>query len=122
VVDYFRWRGEDALRNALNAHCYWLLRRKGRQAGEADAELRGLSVPAKHDLLFGHGISFNALPAWQKRGTGLYWEEYDREGANPLTGEPTIARRRHIRRDLELSVRDAYSAFLQRVFRTSVAF
>ena len=21
VVDYFRWRGEDARRNALNAHC-----------------------------------------------------------------------------------------------------
>jgi tRNA(His) guanylyltransferase len=27
VVDYFRWRAEDAHRNALNAHCYWLLRR-----------------------------------------------------------------------------------------------
>ena len=22
VVDYFRWRQEDATRNALNAHCY----------------------------------------------------------------------------------------------------
>lgn len=26
VLDYFRWRGEDAHRNALNAHCYWTLR------------------------------------------------------------------------------------------------
>ena len=22
VIDYFRWRNEDAMRNALNAHCY----------------------------------------------------------------------------------------------------
>ena len=30
VVDYFRWRSEDAHRNALNGHCYWLLRKQGR--------------------------------------------------------------------------------------------
>ncbi len=29
VCDYFRWRNEDAHRNALNSHCYWLLRRQG---------------------------------------------------------------------------------------------
>lgn len=23
VIDYFRWRAEDANRNALNAYCYW---------------------------------------------------------------------------------------------------
>ena len=28
VVDYFRWRHEDSYRNALNAHCYWMLRKK----------------------------------------------------------------------------------------------
>ena len=32
VVDYFRWRNEDAHRNALNAHCYWTLRRQGMDA------------------------------------------------------------------------------------------
>src|ERR1700736_5479120 len=30
VVDYFRWRSEDAHRNALNAHCYWLQRKQGK--------------------------------------------------------------------------------------------
>jgi tRNA(His) 5'-end guanylyltransferase len=118
VVDYFRWRGEDALRNALNAHCYWLLRRQGRRAGEADAELRGLSASGKHELLFREGIHFDDLPAWQKRGTGLYWEEYDRPGANPVTSEPTMARRRRIRRDLELPVREAYSEFLRGLMRS----
>lgn len=28
VVDYFRWRQEDAHRNSLNSHCYWALRKK----------------------------------------------------------------------------------------------
>jgi tRNA(His) guanylyltransferase len=113
VVDYFRWRGEDARRNALNAHCYWLLRGLGRHAGAADAALRGLSVAGKNELLFENGINFNDLPAWQKRGSGLYWEEYERPGANPVTGERAVARRRRIRRDLELPVRDDYAAFLR---------
>ena len=29
VEDYFRWRQEDANRNALNSHCYWMLRKEG---------------------------------------------------------------------------------------------
>ena len=32
VRDYFLWRQEDAHRNALNAHCYWLLRKQGGSA------------------------------------------------------------------------------------------
>ena len=36
VVDYFRWRAEDAHRNALNAHCYWLLRGQGLDGRAAD--------------------------------------------------------------------------------------
>ncbi len=113
VVDYFRWRGEDAHRNALNAHCYWLLRRLGRDVGEATAALRGLPVSGKNELLFENGINFNDLPSWQKRGSGLYWEEYERPGQNPVTGEEVVARRRRIRHELQLPVRDAYSAFLR---------
>ena len=113
VVDYFRWRAEDAHRNALNAHCYWLLRKQGRDVGQATAALRGLSVAAKNELLFQGGINFNDLPSWQKRGSGLYWEEYERPGENPVTGEPVVARRRRICHDLELPLKDAYSAFLR---------
>ena len=115
VVDYFRWRAEDAHRNALNAHCYWTLRKRGRAAREADEALRGLSVSDKNELLYRHGVNFNDLPAWQRRGTGLFWEEYERIGENPLTGERVAARRRRLRRDSELPVRDAYSEFLRRL-------
>jgi len=115
VVDYFRWRNEDAHRNALSAHCYWLLRKQGQSVGQATAALKGLSVAAKNELLFQNGVNFNDLPSWQKRGSGLYWEEYDRPAKNPKTGEQVIARRRRIRHDLELPMKDEYSAFLRRV-------
>jgi tRNA(His) guanylyltransferase len=113
VVDYFRWRSEDAHRNALNAHCYWLLRKQGRVVGEATAALKGLSVAGKNELLFRSGINFNDLPAWQKRGSGLYWEWYDRPAENPTTGEQVVARRRRVRHNLDLPMKDDYSAFLR---------
>jgi tRNA(His) 5'-end guanylyltransferase len=112
VVDYFRWRNEDAHRNALNSHAYWMLRMIGKSVGEATSTMKGLSVAQKNELLFRHGVNFNELPAWQKRGSGLSWEEYDRPAENPLTGEKVVARRRRVRRDLELPMKDDYSAFL----------
>src|ERR1700741_2933777 len=112
VVDYFRWRNEDAHRNALNAHCYWLLRKQGQNIGEATAALQGLSVATKNELLFRHGINFNALPLWQRRGTGLYWGEYDRPAENPRTGEQVVARRRRPRRDLGVALKADHSALL----------
>jgi len=115
VIDYFRWRNEDAHRNALNAHCYWLLRKQGKGVGEATATLKGMSVVDKNELLFKHGVNFNDLPLWQRRGVGLYWEEYDRPAENPVTGEKVVARRRRIRRDLELPMKDDYSTFLRKL-------
>jgi tRNA(His) 5'-end guanylyltransferase len=113
VVDYFRWRNEDAHRNALNAHCYWLLRKQGKTIEQATAMLKGMSVADKNELLFRYGINFNALPLWQRRGVGLYWEWYDRPAKNPTTGEKVIARRRRICRNMELPMKDDYSAFLR---------
>jgi tRNA(His) guanylyltransferase len=118
VVDYFRWRNEDAHRNALNAHGYWLLRKQGKSVGEATASMSGLSVAQKNELLYQHGVNFNDLPLWQKRGSGLYWEQYDRPALNPVTGDAVTARRRRIRRELELPMKDEYSAFLQKLLST----
>jgi tRNA(His) guanylyltransferase len=119
VVDYFRWRNEDAHRNALNAHCYWLLRKTGKDVAEATGALKGMSVAEKNELLFQHGLNFNDLPLWQKRGVGLYWEEYDRPAENPVTGEKVLAQRRRIRRDLELPMKDEYSTFLRKLIATA---
>lgn len=115
VRDYFRWRSEDAHRNALNAHCYWLQRKQGRSAGEATAHLEGMSVADKNELLFQNGINFNDLPSWQKRGVGVYWKSFLKEATNPKTGEAVTAQRRKLHVDLELPMRDAYDAFIFRL-------
>jgi tRNA(His) guanylyltransferase len=115
VVDYFRWRHEDAQRNALNAHCYWLLRKRGESVSFATNALHKLSVSAKNELLFNEGINFNDLPNWQKRGIGLYWEAYEKEGVNPQTGETVIATRRRIKSDHDLPMKKEYDHFLESV-------
>ena len=118
VVDYFRWRNEDAYRNALNAHCYWLLRKQGKTVGDATAALEGLSVPDKNELLFRHGVNFNDLPLWQKRGCGVHWKTLEHPAKNPITGEDVVARRRRLHRDLSLPMKDAYSEFIAALLRT----
>jgi tRNA(His) guanylyltransferase len=114
VVDYFRWRNEDAHRNALNAHCYWMLRKAGDRAEVATGKLDRLSVGDKNELLYQKAnINFNDLPSWQKRGMGLYWEAYQKESTNPQTGAQVLAMRRRIKVDLELSMKDDYSHFVR---------
>ena len=113
VIDYFRWRHEDAHRNALNAHGYWLLRGQGQSAQAATAALAGLSVADKNELLFRGGIQFNTLPAWHKRGAALYMREETRPGVDPRTGTSRPALRRVLHRDLELPVGEAYGAFVR---------
>lgn len=116
VEDYFRWRHEDAHRNALNAHCYWMLRKEGENVKNATDQVKGLSRQEKHDLLFSRDINFNELPSWQKRGTGLYWTEIEKSGFNPKTKQSTVSTRRHIFKDYELPLGDDYSQFIQTQF------
>lgn len=112
VVDYFRWRNEDAHRNSLSAHCYWALRKEGLSVAQATATIEGASVAEKNELLFQRGINFNDLPLWQRRGVGVMWEDYDKEGLNPVTGETTTTRRRRLRTILELPMKDEYDLFV----------
>ena len=119
VVDYFRWRAEDAHRNALNAHCYWLLRGAGKSARDATSRLVGLSVAEKNELLFAAGVNFNELPTWQRRGIGVYWRQEAKEGQNPLPGETTTALRRQLLVDLDLPMKDAYSEFLRELIESA---
>ncbi|MBO0358535.1 guanylyltransferase [Hymenobacter sp. BT186] len=113
VVDYFRWRQEDAGRNSLNAHCYWLLRKQGQTVAQATAQVKGQRTATKHDLLFANGINYNNLPAWQKRGVGVYWEEYSKSGLNPVRQEIVETSRRRLATNLELPLGEPYSEFVQ---------
>ncbi|QDT48987.1 tRNAHis guanylyltransferase [Symmachiella dynata] len=119
VVDYYRWRNEDAARNALNSLCYWTLRKDGQNEQQATKRLLGLSVSQKNELLFQYGINFNDIPNWQKRGVGLLWEEYDKPAVNPVTGEEVTARRRRIRTEFELPMKNEYDQLIRSLISQS---
>lgn len=119
VRDYFLWRQEDAHRNALNAHCYWLLRKSGKSAQEATNQLLGLSVAEKNEFLFQSGLNFNDLPSWQKRGAAVYWDTYQKPAVKPITGESVLASRRRVAHDLELPIGEPYAAFIEHLVAES---
>jgi len=119
VIDYFRWRNEDAHRNALNAHCYWALRNEGKNVQQATDGLHRLSIAEKNELLWQRGVNFNDLPLWQRRGVGLYWEGYQKATRNPLTGEDVAASRSRLKTELELPMKDEYGLFIKKLVEDS---
>ena len=114
VEDYFRWRQEDANRNALNAHCYWMLRKEGKSVHAATSELKGKGAAFKNELLFSRGINYDKLPSWQKRGVGLWKEDYEKEGFNPITQESIMAIRSRIHVEYNLPLSDEYGELIRR--------
>ena len=115
VVDYFRWRQEDARRNSLNSHCYWALRKEGVSAANAQKLLSGISNSQKNEILFERGINYNDLPSWQKRGIGIFFRNEQRQGFNPVTQETVSCLRRALHVETELPTGREYSQFVTRI-------
>ena len=113
IIDYFRWRSADASRNCLSAYCYWRRRKSGETARQASKAIERLSMDAKIDMLKEFGDTFDELPTWQRRGMLFFWQDYEKEGLNPVTGEKTVAQRRRIAVDLELPAGPGFSDYLQ---------
>jgi tRNA(His) guanylyltransferase len=112
VIDYFSWRQADAARSALNGWCYWTLRNNGRTREEATSALQGANAATKNELLYQHGVNFDEIPAWQRRGVGLWWETYERPGYDPVREMAVTATRRRVREERELPLKEPYRAFL----------
>lgn len=108
VADYFSWRQSDATRSALNGWCYWTLRKEGRSPRQASRALDGARTAEKNDLLFRHGINFNDLPTWQRRGIGVWWETYQHAGFDPVRGTPVTTTRRRVKTERDLPMKDGY--------------
>ena len=119
VIDYFRWRQEDAHRNSLNSYCYWTLRKAGVSADAAQKRLSGITNSEKNEILFEHGINYNDLPFWLKRGVGMYYDDEQRQGFNPVTNKTTTYTRRSLRLDLELPVGQDYSKLIATIIEES---
>lgn len=96
------------------AHCYWMLRKEGKSVQEATKLLEGQTVSFKNELLFSRGINFDKLPSWQKRGIGLFWDTFEKEGYNPMTDEKVVTTRRGIKVEYEIPLGQDYSDFVAR--------
>lgn len=119
VVDYFSWRQADAGRCSLNGWTYWTLREEGLSAQQATEKLRGASTAEKNEMLFQRGINFNDLPAWQKRGTGVQFGTYLKEGHNPVSGETVTVERRRIVVEEALPYGEEFREFVRGLMKDS---
>lgn len=115
VVDYFRWRQEDAHRNSLNSCCYWTLRKEGVSAGDVQKMMSGISNSEKNEILFARGINYDDLPLWQKRGVGMYFRDEQKQGYNPVTRKTTSYTRRSLHLEKELPIGSEYSALIEAI-------
>jgi tRNA(His) 5'-end guanylyltransferase len=73
VINYFIWRQQDAERNSVQGLAQSLFSHK---------ELQGLKNNQLQDKMFTEkGINWNECETWQKRGTCIIKENYEKEGA-----------------------------------------
>jgi tRNA(His) guanylyltransferase len=115
VQDYFLWRSEDARRNALNSQCYWALRKAGKTPKDAGEELNNLSFEGKKEILSSYKIDFDDLPEWQKSGTGLLWETYEKTATDPTTDQEVFAHRYRVVHKTDLPQKEAYAQFVKEI-------
>ena len=83
-----------------------MLRKEGKSVHAATSELKGKGAALKNELLFSRGINYDKLPSWQKRGVGLWKEDYEKEGFNPITQESIMAIRSRIHVEYNLPLSD----------------
>ena len=82
-------------------------------------ELKGKSIAFKNELLFQRGINFNDLPVWQRRGTGLYWETYEKVGFDPIRQVEVTAMRRRVKISEDLPMKGAYENFIRGILEAN---
>lgn len=116
VFDYFVWRQEDSARNCLNNYAYWTLRDRDKMsARKAGSTIENKDNDFKKELLSNHNIDFDRVPAWQKYGTALYKVETNKTGVNPITGKKTTVKRKIVKTDYDLPLKDDYRNYIKAV-------
>jgi len=103
---------DDAERCSLNTWAYWTLRSIGFSPNQASSALKRRSIDEKLQVLSNNAISFYGVPAWQKHGTGIYWEHYLKDGFNPKTNETVKVLRRQLKIDEHLPIKEDYAKLI----------
>jgi tRNA(His) guanylyltransferase len=85
VKEFLIERQLEAAAECIRVYVAHVLVRAGRASGEADRVARELSFTEKNEMLFRHGINFNSLPAWHKRGKLLFREKRIIESSDDIS-------------------------------------
>jgi tRNA(His) guanylyltransferase len=80
-----------------------------------------MTVAQKNETLFQHGVNFNDLPLWQRRGTAAYFQIVEKTGYDPHRQVETRYQRRRLKMDEELPMKEQYTAFLQSLLTAAEA-
>ncbi len=75
AVAYFNWRQQEAPHNGLSRHCAFLLAKEDRTPDQVRTILDGMAPLEMEEILRQQGVEYNALPSWQRHGTGVYLSE-----------------------------------------------
>lgn len=95
VPRYLEWRQNEAWRNHMHAHAYYFLRRSGKSAREAHAQLLGMNTDQMHELAFSHGVNLAKTPSWQRRGILIHKKIFEKKSLDK-DGREVSARRSRV--------------------------
>jgi tRNA(His) guanylyltransferase len=101
VIEYFKSRQNEAWRNCLNGYSYWKLREEYSKSRAVEI-LNKKKSSELHEILFERGLNLAEMPAWQRRGIGLYKKTIPITGYNPMNSEKVVSNRLRVYTDWEL--------------------
>ncbi len=114
VIQYLLWRQQDAWRGFVNSTAYWAARSQGHSPRRADKLIAGKTLE-KLQYITQTGIVWQDLPNWQRRGTLLYWEQFQKTGTDPRTNISRVTTRRHIVAKQDLGYSEVYANQLEKI-------
>ncbi|MBR0271606.1 MAG: guanylyltransferase [Methanobrevibacter sp.] len=103
ILNYFKWRQDEAWRNCVNGYGIHFLKSKY-SSKEANEKINGLNLSDIHELLFENGINLNDVDTWKKRGIGVYRKNKEIKGLNKKDGKEQISYRSFIHVDCKLPI------------------
>jgi tRNA(His) 5'-end guanylyltransferase len=101
VIEYFKNRQNEAWRNCLNGYSYWKLREEYDKSSSVEI-LNKKKSSELHEILFKRGLNMAEIPAWQRKGIGIYKRSHEITGHNPLTDEKVKSKRLRLYTDCDL--------------------
>lgn len=102
VREYFHWRQLHLDIYMLDRYFRHALLASGRDSEQVLQMAQSLQPEEKKEILKQHEIDYDSVPAWQRRGVGLYWK------AGVGEEEPTLVV------DTQLPSGEAYDEYLKR--------